>query len=276
MRELQHSNGMAEEFRVGVETRVYNGTLRDAITASGLNVQAVAKALGVTYQRVLDWLKFAAYPTEEQRLRAAIFFSISDEVLFPPELAGVRVRDNRVRQRLSLDEFKALSNSALMLGPAPLEAIEDNVALTAALDAALGTLRPKERDVLLLRFREGLSYDQVGQRVGVSKARIYQIEAKALRKLRHPSRAKGLRAAWQGYESLQEQKELEAYRAPSGLEVRRLAEERHNAAMLAAAAPEPALEPVPPAKPLPIWQEMAAYARQAKLRRQAQDGGNAE
>jgi RNA polymerase primary sigma factor len=61
----------------------------------------------------------------------------------------------------------------------------------------LHTLAPRERRVLQLRF--GLSdghertLEEVGKRFGVTRERIRQIEAKALRKLRHPSRSKKLR-----------------------------------------------------------------------------------
>ena len=61
----------------------------------------------------------------------------------------------------------------------------------------LDTLTPRERRVLQLRF--GLSdghertLEEVGKRFGVTRERIRQIEAKALRKLRHPSRSKKLR-----------------------------------------------------------------------------------
>jgi RNA polymerase primary sigma factor len=61
----------------------------------------------------------------------------------------------------------------------------------------LETLTPRERRVLQLRF--GLNdghqrtLEEVGKRIGVTRERIRQLEAKALRKLRHPSRSQKLR-----------------------------------------------------------------------------------
>lgn len=65
------------------------------------------------------------------------------------------------------------------------------------LEGVLDTLTPREEKVLRLRFGldDGRSrtLEEVGQVFGVTRERIRQIEAKALRKLRHPSRSKKLK-----------------------------------------------------------------------------------
>jgi RNA polymerase primary sigma factor len=62
----------------------------------------------------------------------------------------------------------------------------------------LSTLTPREEKVLRMRFGIGEKSDhtleEVGQDFAVTRERIRQIEAKALRKLRHPSRAKRLKS----------------------------------------------------------------------------------
>jgi len=69
--------------------------------------------------------------------------------------------------------------------------------LRTEVDLILDTLLPRERRVLQLRFGllEGheRTLEEVGKRFGVTRERIRQIEAKALRKLRHPSRSKKLK-----------------------------------------------------------------------------------
>ena len=59
------------------------------------------------------------------------------------------------------------------------------------------TLNPRERKVLELRFglKDGRTrtLEEVGKEFAVTRERIRQIEAKALRKLRHPTRSKRLR-----------------------------------------------------------------------------------
>ena len=66
------------------------------------------------------------------------------------------------------------------------------------LDEVLSTLTPREEKVLRMRFGigEGTDYtlDEVGTRFNVTRERIRQIEAKALKKLRHPVRSKKLKA----------------------------------------------------------------------------------
>ena len=68
--------------------------------------------------------------------------------------------------------------------------------LRTEVENVLDSLTPRERRVLQLRFglvdaREQ-TLEEVGKRFGVTRERIRQIEAKALRKLRHPSRSKRL------------------------------------------------------------------------------------
>lgn len=70
--------------------------------------------------------------------------------------------------------------------------------LAAQMRKTLATLSPREEKVLRMRFGIGEDVDhtleQVGQSFNVTRERIRQIEAKALHKLRHPSRSKKLRA----------------------------------------------------------------------------------
>ena len=80
--------------------------------------------------------------------------------------------------------------------PGPVDATS-NAMLSEALTEILGTLTEREADVLRMRFGmyDGRTHtlEEVGQIFGVTRERIRQIENKASRKLRHPSRAKKIK-----------------------------------------------------------------------------------
>ena len=80
--------------------------------------------------------------------------------------------------------------------PAPAEAAAQRL-LSEQLNEVLHTLTPREEQVLKLRFGlvdgRARTLEEVGKEFNITRERIRQIEAKALRKLRHPSRSKRLR-----------------------------------------------------------------------------------
>ena len=63
----------------------------------------------------------------------------------------------------------------------------------AIVEQVLGTLKPREKDILQERFEKDLTLEEVGNHHGLSKERIRAIEGKALRKLQHESRSKILK-----------------------------------------------------------------------------------
>ena len=83
----------------------------------------------------------------------------------------------------------------------PAEAVI-NLNLKEQTESVLKTLTPREEKVIKMRFGVGdgseHTLEEVGQSFAVTRERIRQIEAKALRKLRHPSRSRKLRAFLEG------------------------------------------------------------------------------
>ena len=83
----------------------------------------------------------------------------------------------------------------------PAEAVI-NVNLKEQTAHVLRTLTPREERVIKMRFglEDGSEHtlEEVGQSFAVTRERIRQIEAKALRKLRHPSRSRKLKAFLDG------------------------------------------------------------------------------
>ena len=129
----------------------------------------------------------------------------------PEEIAGeMEISEERVREILKISQEPVSLETPIgeeedsHLG----DFIEDEEALAPAeaasffllreqLEDVLSTLTIREKKVLQLRFglEDGRSrtLEEVGQVFGVTRERIRQIEAKALRKLRHPSRSKKLK-----------------------------------------------------------------------------------
>jgi len=81
-------------------------------------------------------------------------------------------------------------------GPTPIQSAYQSM-LREKIDEVLGTLSPREARVLRLRFGldDGNAYtlEEVGEKFGLTRERIRQIEGKALRRLRHPRRTRQLK-----------------------------------------------------------------------------------
>ena len=91
-----------------------------------------------------------------------------------------------------LEDFIGDKNS-----PSPYSDAE-NKEISGYIKKVLGTLTPKEEKVIRMRFGIGADRDhtleEVGRHLTITRERVRQIEAKALRKLKHPSRLKALKA----------------------------------------------------------------------------------
>jgi RNA polymerase primary sigma factor len=129
----------------------------------------------------------------------------------PEEIAGtLTVAPERVRRLLRLSrrplslEQPVGEEEETMLGSfiadeeaPPPPAMADNAILRERLEEILETLQPREARILRLRFglQDGRNYtlEEVGQKFGLTRERIRQIEAHALNRLRHPSRSRQLR-----------------------------------------------------------------------------------
>ena len=147
----------------------------------------------------------------EEEDRDIILTALADEERLDPIMSRkLRRASNRVEQilRISLEpmslETPIGSEEDSYLGdfikddtmPEPDDAASAQL-LREQLRAILKSLNPRERQVLEMRFglKDGQSHtlEEVGQAFGVTRERIRQIEAKALRKLRHPLRSRKLR-----------------------------------------------------------------------------------
>ena len=90
-----------------------------------------------------------------------------------------------------MEQFVADTNQPSLYDKVSRELLKD------ALNKVLETLSPREKKVLMMRFglEDGKpkTLEEVGKEFKVTRERIRQIEAKAIRKLKHPTRARKLK-----------------------------------------------------------------------------------
>jgi RNA polymerase primary sigma factor len=128
-----------------------------------------------------------------------------DEIAAAMETTPEKVREiiRILPQPISLESSVGDDQDAVLADFIVDESLPDmddtaaQIVLKAQVDGVLSTLSPRERRVIELRF--GLDGDklftlsEIGTELGVTRERVRQIETKALRKLRHPSRSQKLR-----------------------------------------------------------------------------------
>jgi RNA polymerase primary sigma factor len=103
---------------------------------------------------------------------------------------GLHLHNNRIEALI--DQLYGINRRVMQID----SAIQENLKETTT--RVLASLTPREERVLRMRFGIGMNTDhtleEVGQQFSVTRERIRQIEAKALRKLKHPSRSRKLRS----------------------------------------------------------------------------------
>ena len=127
-------------------------------------------------------------------VRLSEYFGMSEDMLFPKyarlELMEPQKLTEVIDSRMHYDGMNSFV---------------DSIGLAEKVRKVLSTLTPREEKVLRMRFGIGEKSDhfleEIAQDFGVQRERIRQIEAKALRKLRHPSRSKHLKAFADGLAS---------------------------------------------------------------------------
>lgn len=187
------------EYRIDIKVR--NNLLMTAIENAGYkNVAEFSRASGVSQNDIGKFLNLKKAPiTQEGKLgtaaeKIADCLGLLPEDLWTQEQMQLALPTNRSHFSMSHKEMMlTLSrNTGELLEDADLNKHMENKDIERVVGELLDGLTPKESKVLRLRFGIGVSHEytleQIAESLDVTKNRIYQIEAKALRKLKHPSR----------------------------------------------------------------------------------------
>ncbi len=189
---------MTEDRRlVGLRIKAFNAPLRKARVASGHSIKSLADALEWPYSRMLEIENLNRWPAEEHQMTLAVYLGVPADVLFPAELQEVTGSPTTIELAVTIQAAAALGRQAAIDASDPFLLLEGEWRQEAIKDA-LETLRPRERDILIKRYgldgNDPETLREVGEDLGVTASRARQIEAKALRKMRHPTRSRNLRA----------------------------------------------------------------------------------
>ena len=193
--------GMTADTLVRLKLFTRNARLIDTRAERGWAQARVASWVSMTTQRLSDIENLKVIPTDLEMDDLSAVLMKSVEYLFPKVLAqsvSCGVFDKR-EVSLSEKQVAALESREVVLALPATEDIEMNVDRLALVDKVkevIGGLTPREQKIIELRF--GLNGGQthtledIGKMFNVTRDRIRQIEEKALRKLRHPTRSRKL------------------------------------------------------------------------------------
>lgn len=169
---------MEKDFSIKVTVR--NGRLLSAIRENYDSVAAFARALGRSAQTVNSLVTMREKPFKtkgwtELALDVAAFLNKDPEELWPEYMREVQLQRCTAELNADLNEVQAIQSST---------SPEKQIAQLDAVKMLAEALTPRELKVIQHRFVNGLSLEETGELIGVSGARLRQIEIKALRKMK--------------------------------------------------------------------------------------------
>ncbi len=172
-----------------------------AANKRGWSDKDTAKFLGISVTYYVRLITFKYIPKKglSQQLSERLFEltgKFPDELFPKPKLVEeLSLNDRKVRdEAYNLDCVCHLKSGGIKELVSPIQVIElsFDFELKVAVQELLKTLNNQQRTVIILRFFGGYTLEEVGQVLSVTRERIRQVEGKALRILRHPSRSRKL------------------------------------------------------------------------------------
>ncbi len=183
------------------EMSCFPSKLNELLTQTGLDTKQLAGHIGVSEREIINWRRLESWmppeytlPSLETVIKVADFFCVPLDFL----VGRCTKTESENLQEYFAEQFETLRRDCAfdepwpynlvttINGGAPVEFIltEDR---ENGLYYALSVLNDREREAVVLRFKEGKTLDEIGAVLGKSKERTRQIISKAIRRLRHPS-----------------------------------------------------------------------------------------
>lgn len=201
------------EYRIKVTVR--NNLILNAIENAGhKSVSAFCKSIGMMPQKVTEVIAMRKPPLNNNGEFSHIAKLLMEELcalptdLWTPEQLTLKLERNSAQRDVSSEGMRAALGMhaeemlELMKPDAPDEAVLKHE-MVRLVEEQLEALSP--RTALIMRMRYGMgceehTYEEIGDKFDLTKERIRQIEARALRHLKHPSRSDTLRQLLPNYE----------------------------------------------------------------------------
>ena len=188
--------------RLGLIT--HNARLVDAGKERSLTQLDMVRIVGIPLYRLQSIENLRLMPIEDDMIKIACVLERPIDYLFPePLLSAVKVGVFSCRKvEMAAPEVISLTKAQRLrlLSDGGLETVVEKIdteLLAQRMAEVLETLSPREQLVIKRRFgldgNGARTLEDVGSELGVTRERIRQIEDKAFRKLRHPSRSRRLK-----------------------------------------------------------------------------------
>ena len=186
-----------KDYRVTVKVR-NNRILKAIENVGGIPGSKWCKSVGLSYPALNNLINMKTSPYDSKNFSLTLTASKLCEVTdtLPEDLWSSEqiypLEKNMSELELSSEQMQQLIGVDSSDQPYLARATKEAKHIVAV---AVASLTPREADVLAKRYQSDMSLDAVANAHGVSRERIRQIEAKALRKLRHPSRVDDMKEA---------------------------------------------------------------------------------
>jgi RNA polymerase sigma factor (sigma-70 family) len=178
---------------IALKIRAKNGVLQKFIDEKGWTQSDFARALNVSSTRVADWFNMKDVPrSDDMILKICKLVDKAPDEIFPDIFKNQHFKKiSKVRtlfKDVDPDEF-------LLMNDMPINQLtyslpDNQFEFEKNMDVILKTLTEREESIIRDHFFNGKTLEEVGDGLGIGRERTRKIETSALRKLRHPARAR--------------------------------------------------------------------------------------